>query len=143
MIDGRAKKPLISCGKTLAQLLGMNGFLLGVSAVALHELSHVAMARMQGLKVKRVGVKWKGPYIVREAGTPEQNLRVCLAGPAANLLFAFMCSRVAPVFAFCNLVLGAYNLLPIPGSDGLRAWRLLPIRRTVPVPPVATEAAQE
>jgi Zn-dependent protease len=121
----------------------MNPFLLGVSAAVLHELSHIAMARMQGLKVKRAGITWKGPYIVREAGTPEQNLRVCLAGPAANLLLAFVCSHIAPVFAFCNVVLGAYNLLPIPGSDGLRAWRLLPMRRNTPAQPVATIAAQQ
>jgi Zn-dependent protease len=121
----------------------MNPFLLGVSAVVLHELSHVAMARMQGLKVKRAGVTWKGPYIVREAGTPQQNLRVCLAGPAANLLLAFVCSHFAPVFAFCNLVLGVYNLLPVPGSDGLRAWRLLPMRLNARVQPGAKVAAQD
>jgi Zn-dependent protease len=104
----------------------MNPFFIGVAAVVLHELSHVIVARMQGLKVKRVGITWKGPYIVREAGSRQQNLRVCLAGPTMNVLLGLACWRVAPVCAFCNLVLGGYNLLPIPGSDGLRAWRLLP-----------------
>ena len=105
----------------------MNPLLLGISAVVLHELSHVAVAYAQGLKVKRVGITWKGPYIVREAGSRAQNLRVCLAGPLANLVLALLCWHVALPFAMCNLVLGAFNLLPIPGSDGQRAWQLLPI----------------
>jgi Zn-dependent protease len=111
----------------------MNDLLLGISAVILHELSHVATARLQGLKVKRFGVTWKGPYIVREAGTWRQNLRVCLAGPLVNLLVAAVCWRSAMTFAVCNLVLGGFNLLPIPGSDGHRAWRLLPFAAANPV----------
>jgi Zn-dependent protease len=100
--------------------------LVGLSAVVLHELAHVIAARMQGLDIKRAGIAWKGPYIVREAGTRWQNFRVCLAGPVVNLLLALVCRHVAPGFALCNLVLGGFNLLPIPGSDGARAWRLLP-----------------
>lgn len=105
----------------------MNSFLLGVVAVVLHELSHVVVARAQGLKVRRIGVTWKGPYIVRESGTWLQNLRVSLAGPVANLLLAALFWRIVPIFGLCNLVLGAFNLLPIPGSDGHRAWQLLPV----------------
>lgn len=101
-------------------------FMVGLAAIVLHELSHVAMARFEGLKVKRCGVSWKGPYIVREPGSHWQNLRVCLAGPVANLVLAVVCWRIAPAFALCNMVLGAFNLLPIPGSDGQRALHLLP-----------------
>ncbi len=102
----------------------MNALLVGIAAIVLHEASHILMARLQGLKVKRIGITWKGPYIVREAGTSEQNLRVCLAGPMVNLILAALCLRVAPAFALCNLVLGGFNLLPIPSSDGQRAWQL-------------------
>jgi Zn-dependent protease len=105
----------------------MNPLLLGIGSVVLHELAHLAVARFQGLKVKRVGVTWKGPYIVREAGSRLQNLRVCLAGPLLNVFLALVFWRICPTFAICNLVLGTFNLLPFPGSDGKRAWLLLPM----------------
>ena len=109
-------------------------FLVGLAAVVLHELSHIAVARLQGLKIKRIGITWKGPYIVREPGSPWQNLRVCLAGPVVNLVLAVLCWRAAPAFAVCNMVLGAFNLLPIPGSDGHRAMHVLPHAAAKAVP---------
>lgn len=121
----------------------MNDLLLGIAAVLLHELSHVAAARLQGLQVKRFGVSWRGPYIVREAGTWQQNLRVCLAGPLVNLLVGALCWRTALTFAVCNVVLGGSNLLPIPGSDGHRAWKLLPFAAGEDVPAARPIAAPE
>jgi Zn-dependent protease len=135
------KTQLICAALHLRMNILMNPLLLGISAVVLHELSHVAAAYAQGLKVKRVGVTWKGPYIVREAGSRSQNLRVCLAGPSANLVLALLCWHVALPFAVCNLVLGAFNLLPIPGSDGQRAWQLLPVAAEARVPPASTVQA--
>jgi membrane-associated protease RseP (regulator of RpoE activity) len=41
-----------------------------VATVVLHELAHVAVARSLGSKVKRVGICFKGAYIVRESGPP-------------------------------------------------------------------------
>ena len=116
----------------------MNGLLLGISAVLLHEMSHIIAARAQGLRIRRLGISWKGPYIVRQAGSWQQNLRVCLAGPLVNLVLALAFWHVAPGFALCNIVLGGFNLLPIPGSDGHRAWQLLPIAARVESAPPAS-----
>lgn len=90
-------------------------------SLIVHEAAHVATALALGLRVRRVGVSLKGPYIVREPGTPWENALVSLAGPGINLLIALLFWDVAPQFALINLVLGAFNLLPFPHSDGRRA----------------------
>jgi Zn-dependent protease len=45
-----------------------------------------------------------------------------------NLLMVFplFCvPRLGPQIAFCNLVIGFINLVPLPSSDGLRVMRNL------------------
>ena len=98
-----------------------------IIALVLHELSHVAMAAALSVKVKLVGLSWRGPFVVRECGTPIQNVAISLAGPAANLVTAVGCLFFGWGVDLClaSLVLGAFNLLPVPSSDGLRAARLL------------------
>jgi Zn-dependent protease len=96
-----------------------------VVAVFLHEAAHLVTALWLEVKIKRVGLNWRGPYIAREPGTPVENTLVSLAGPAANLLLCILFCHVAPTFAFVNGVLVVFNLLPfIPSSDGQRVYRL-------------------
>lgn len=98
----------------------VNGVLFGLLAMVLHEIGHLCVAQGLGLKVKHVGLNRKGMYTVREAGPPEINLQVSLAGPLTN--FALMALwPMSPVFGLANLFVGACNLLPIQGSDGERA----------------------
>jgi len=99
-------------------------YLMGLSIIGLHEAAHVASAMMFGLNIKRMGVSWKGPYIVRESGSPGANLTTTLAGPLFNLLLVALWP-VAPDFALTNLVFGLANLLPYGGSDGYRAWKII------------------
>jgi Zn-dependent protease len=97
-----------------------------VLAIALHELAHIALARACGLQVKRMGISWIGPYLVREQGAAAINICVTLAGPLTNVLLAAAFWRAAPLFAQVNLILGMYNLLPfVPQTDGKRAWDAL------------------
>ena len=98
---------------------------MGVVAILLHELSHMLMAWAHGLKIKRIGLSWMGFYVVRESGTPQVNFDVSLAGPLGNLVLAAIFGSVAPAFGLANLVMGGFNLLPIPSSDGDRALRLV------------------
>ena len=86
-------------------------------SVLLHELAHIATARALGVRVKRMGLSWKGPYIVRETGTPVQNLCISLAGPAANALLMYV-----PGLFLINLALLVPNLV-MKESDGRRAWK--------------------
>jgi Zn-dependent protease len=82
------------------------------------------MAYLAGVKVKHIGLSWKGPYIVREPGTPMQNTIISLAGPGINLIFCALCWRSLGMFAWVNGLLGVLNLLPVPASDGLRVYRI-------------------
>jgi Zn-dependent protease len=96
-----------------------------VVAVFLHEAAHLVTALSLDVKIKRVGLNWRGPYIAREPGTPVENTLVSLAGPAANLLLCVLFCHVAPTFAFVNGILVVFNLLPfVPSSDGQRVYRL-------------------
>ncbi len=93
-------------------------------ALLLHECAHLAAAYLTRVPVKRVGLSWKGPYVVREPGTPVQNTIISLAGPGMNLIFCALCWRSLGMFAWVNLLLGVLNLLPVPASDGLRVYRI-------------------
>jgi len=102
-----------------------------IGAVALHELAHVLAAWLSGTRIKRIGICWKGPYIVREVGLPLANFCVALSGPVLNLLLAMLCWYSGRQFAVINLVLGLSNLLPfVPGGDGQHAMAALQKLRT-------------
>lgn len=90
----------------------------------LHEVGHLATARALGIDVKRVGISWKGMYVVREAGPAAANLITTLAGPLFNLSLA-MAWPLSRQFALVNVAFAVGNLLPIEGSDGQRAWALI------------------
>ena len=93
-------------------------------AVLLHESAHLAAAYLGGVRVKHVGLNWKGPYIVREPGTPVQNTFISLSGPGINLILCVLCWHLSGTFAFVNGFLAVMNLLPIRSSDGLRVYRI-------------------
>ena len=92
------------------------------AAVLLHEVAHFAVARALGIRIKRFGIDWRGPYMIREQGAPLPCLFTALAGPVMNLAIAVVFWKAAPQFGMVNVVLGAYNLLPfVPGLDGYNA----------------------
>jgi len=95
------------------------GIFFGLMAMALHEIGHLLLAQALGLKVKRVGICWKGIYTVREAGPPVRNAWVSFAGPLVNLMLIPLWIW-SPIFGLANLCCAVVNLLPIPGSDGKR-----------------------
>ena len=92
-------------------------------AILIHELGHIGAACALGVRVIRVGLNWKGPYIVREPGTPAKCVAIAAVGPLANILTAFACLGMDWGWELCviSLVMAVVSLLPIPGSDG---WRI-------------------
>ncbi len=91
----------------------------GVS-LFVHELGHVVAALSLKVKVKKVGIAVRGPYIVREEGPPVANAVISGAGPFFNLLLAALTIHLWPTLALVNFVLGLANLIPTPTSDGRR-----------------------
>ena len=101
-------------------------------SVVLHEAAHLVTAMSLKVKVKRVGLNWRGPYLVREPGTRVQNTFVSLAGPGINLVLCIMCYHAALTFALVNGFIFLFNLLPfIPSSDGQRVYRIWAHRSTL------------
>jgi Zn-dependent protease len=98
------------------------GMVLGLVAMLFHEAAHIVVALTLGIKVKKVGLGWKGIFTVREQGAPGKNLVISLAGPVMNLALIFWW-HWAPPFGLANLCCGVVNLLPIAGSDGARIQR--------------------
>lgn len=114
----------------LAVLAGAGPVLPVVLASALgHELGHLAALRAAGARVTRVRLTAFGAEIfadTRYLSYPREIL-CTLAGPAVNLALAVVLARAAGNFeaAGANLLLGCFNLLPVPALDGGRALHLL------------------
>ncbi len=112
-------------------MISMYNVLPIFGAALCHEAGHIACARSLGLKIRRVGFDRRGLYLVRQQGSAAQNLAVSIAGPMANLVLAGTMilgpwlGMDVVIFGLCNLVVGLYNLLPIPCSDGRRILALL------------------
>ncbi|MDR3740007.1 MAG: M50 family metallopeptidase [Terracidiphilus sp.] len=93
------------------------GMGVGILAMVLHEFGHILAAYIVGVRVKALRAGWKGMYIVRETGTPRQNLIIALAGPLTNIVLLAARPLSKHIF-LANLCCGLVNLLPIRGADG-------------------------
>ena len=119
--------------------LTLLGILLG--SVFLHEVGHAWMARSRGLRVGGIYLHLV-PFAYVERGTPAEELRVALAGPAVNLVLSVVLLLVpgvassfpwtdparwldAPLHAALaiNLLMAIVNLIPALPADGGRALR--------------------
>ena len=100
----------------------LEGMLIGLLAMFLHECGHLLAATALGVKVKSVAFHWKGLCTIRESGPPLKNLLISLAGPFVN--FALVLTwQSSMVFGLANLCFGFFNIVPIEGSDGDRALK--------------------
>lgn len=100
----------------------MNTVFVIITAFVLHEAGHALTALWFRVPVRRVGICWKGVYVQRARTTGWQEVCICLAGPAVNLLLALVLPGMA---GLCNLVFGVVNLMPIKNSDGTHALEVL------------------
>lgn len=98
-------------------------------AAACHELGHLAALRLAGARVTAARLTAFGAEIQADTRYMPywRELGCVLAGPAVNLLLAAALARGARAYplAGANLLLGGFNLLPIPSLDGGAALRLL------------------
>ena len=105
--------------------------LQALAACALHELGHYAAIRLLGGRVVRLRISCVGAEMALSARRPlgpARELAAALAGPAVNLLCAWLCAGLGEGW-FCpagvHLALGLFNLLPVAPLDGGRALACL------------------
>ena len=96
-------------------------------AAALHEAGHLAVLRAMEIPVRALELRAAGAVIRAPLRGEPREAWALLAGPGINLLLALLFWRPWPIFGLCNLLLGLWNLLPLPGRDGSALLRL---RRT-------------
>lgn len=96
-----------------------------LSAALLHELGHYALLRCCGGRVTAIHITALGAEM-QAAGRLSYGgeLLAAAAGPVVNLAFAWLLAwlggrwEVCYLFAGAQLMLGVFNLLPLPALDG-------------------------
>lgn len=110
----------------LSLFLALDGSGMGgrcLAAVVLHELGHLAVLKLLGIRVNQIRLKPCGIEI-RRAAAPSlgAELVVNLAGPLTNLLLAAGSARLGWLsFSAVNCALGLFELCPLPLLDGGQA----------------------
>ena len=111
--------------------------LVGVAALC-HEMGHFVFMLLFGVHVE--GISFTGFGMEIRADTRYvsygKDILCTLAGPAVNLVLAFLFARVSKDYLLsgANFLQGIFNLLPLSGLDGARAlhlalcWLLDPVR---------------
>ena len=110
-----------------------NRMIMCFAAALLHELGHLLMMLIFGVKVRGAALRLFDVRI--DADSPcsfTADICVTLGGPAANLLLAAVFMPAGGFFGGANLALGCFNLLPVTSLDGGRLLTLLLSRRFSP-----------
>ena len=93
-----------------------NEYIIGaIAGLILHEAGHVLACKIQGVKVKKVGISWRGAYVAHEPCAPYPHAMIAVAGPMVNILLVAL---LPFSMALPNLIIAVVNLLPLRGSDG-------------------------
>ncbi len=113
---------------TLMLIIDKTGFILPVFlATAVHEAGHLAAMVVFGCQPKKINLIPGSIQIVRDIGAKrETELLILISGPLSNLLFAalffllyyFFGFTFAISFSAVNVLIFAFNLLPVRGLDG-------------------------
>ena len=106
-----------------------NYFLPMLCSIAIHELGHVLMAKVNRIQLRELKLGIFGAALSPQnyLYSYKKEILLCLGGPLANFLSAFAVSSffdTEPLeyFKMSSFALGALNLLPISGFDGGRIF---------------------
>ena len=115
---------------------GVTGVLLLLmtfGSVLLHELGHALVARRLGVRIIGIDLHFFGgaAKMASMPSRPRDEILIAAAGPAVSFVLAglgallYLPTGVAALgyFAYINLILGGFNLLPALPMDGGRIFR--------------------
>ena len=102
-------------------------------AIGIHELGHILAAKLCGIKIGTFKLGILGAAIVphRLLYSYKDECILCIGGPLANFLFAFLTyafcdfSMFSESFCLYSVSLGVLNILPIKSFDGGRIFSSL------------------
>lgn len=120
---------LLICGNLFTD------YLLCFFAVVLHELCHVLMMKLRGVKICGISISAFDIRIIERGRYSlgfSSDLLVTLSGPFVNILLFLVFCDFSFEFAVINLFLGLYNLLPAAGLDGGQMLFLILSKRFSP-----------
>jgi Zn-dependent protease len=93
--------------------------------IVCHEAGHAAAAQAAGLEWRPIArLPWRigiGVVIPEGGLHPRDELRIALAGPAASIMLAIVTVGAWRWLGVYSGLVAVANLLPFPGSDGMRA----------------------
>ena len=113
---------------------------LALLSCTLHELGHLLVLLLLGVRVRRLSITAVGAEMeIDRSLSYGGEVLAALAGPLVNLALALTFCRFSWgwVFAGLNLALGCFNLLPVGRLDGGRALHCL---LSMSIGPAAEEA---
>ena len=88
-------------------------------AAILHELGHLLMMLLCGVRVRAIRLRLFDVLIQSdEAPTVKADVLITLGGVVANFLFALLLYPVGMKYALPHFALGVFNLLPVMSLDG-------------------------
>ena len=102
----------------------LNWVISALAAATFHELSHMAMLKIQNIPVRKICIGARGAVMDTEFMGTKQELLCALSGPAGSLLVSLLLP-IFPRIALCGFVQGLYNLIPVYPLDGGRVLRCL------------------
>ena len=103
--------------------------LAALAAAFIHELAHIAVARVVGVELSRLRLDIFGASLMMsgECTSYKKEATVAIAGPLSNIVlflillpFSFAENEYLSLFMGASLFLGLLNLLPIKDLDGGR-----------------------
>lgn len=97
---------------------------LFLCSAALHEAGHLAALRLLRVPIRCLELRGTGAVLHTGQMRSGKEALCTAAGPLMNGLLLLTFSRIYPPLALVNLILLAYNLLPLYPLDGGRLLRL-------------------
>jgi hypothetical protein len=126
----------------LARCFTPISFVLAIVILAVHEIGHAIVVRWRGLRSYAIRMHGMGGHCLHEGGSALDEAWIAWGGVAAQFPFFVLGVALTELLppgrlnddlylslVIANAMMITFNLLPIRGLDGHKAWGLFRLRR--------------